>query len=250
MVQLLYEVAILKEYGFEYRWSTSGNFMTYFTINSLAFILNGFVAGLVIVFFLQSWIRNRSYSKGLLYGMVIYILLFFFMTFLQNYFVVDSMWEGKKSFSVAYFDGLKDYFFSYEFVRNFPFWLLVLTGTLIALFINDKYGPGVFAKFLLGSYFEPKSEERIFMFLDLKGSTRIAEKLGEEQYFRFLQQIFKDITPVLLATKAEVYQYVGDEIVLSWTKKKGIQKLNCIFVFKAYGNCSNNQGLIMKINLG
>ena len=232
IIQLLYEVAILNEYGFEYRWSTSGNFITYFFINSLAFVLNGFIGGLLVVFFLQSWIRNRSYSRGLFYGMLIYVLLFFVMTFLQNYFVIDSMWDGKKSFSTAYVDGLKDYFFSYEFVRLFPFWLLVLIGTLIALFINDKYGPGVFIKFLSGRYFEPKSEERIFMFLDLKGSTQIAEKLGELKYFRFLQQIFKDITPVLLATKAEVYQYVGDEVVLSWNLKNGTKNLNCIRCFE------------------
>jgi len=231
IVQLLYEVAILNEYGFEYRWSTSGNFMTYFAINSLAFVLNGFIAGLVIVFFLQSWIRNRSYSRGLLYGMVIYVILFFLMTFLQNYFVINSMWDGKKSFSTAYTNGLTDYFFSYEFIRLFPFWLSVFVGTLITLFINDKYGPGVFRKFLSGRYFEPKIEERIFMFLDLKSSTQIAEKLGELQYFRFLQQVFKDITPVLLATKAEVYQYVGDEIVISWDLKNGVDRLNCICCF-------------------
>ena len=152
MIQLLYEFAVLKEYGFEYRWSTSGNFMTYFVINSLAFVLNGFIGGLVVVYFLQSWIRNRSYSRGLLYGMVIYVVLFFLMTFLQNYFVVDSMWDGKKSFSTAYFKGLEDYFFTYEFVRNFPFWFLVLIGTLVALFINDKYGPGIFMKFLTANY--------------------------------------------------------------------------------------------------
>src|SRR6056297_2013336 len=105
MLQLLYEMAILKEYGFEYRWSTSGNFMTYFIINSLAFVINGFVGGLVVVFFLQSWIRDRSYTKGLLYGIVIYIVLFFLMTFLQNYFVVDSMWDGKGAFSLAYLEG-------------------------------------------------------------------------------------------------------------------------------------------------
>ena len=36
MLQLLYELAVLKEYGFEYRWSASGNFMAYFLINTLA----------------------------------------------------------------------------------------------------------------------------------------------------------------------------------------------------------------------
>ena len=250
MIQLLYEVTILNEYGFEYRWSTPGNFMTYFIINSLAFVLNGFIGGLVIVYLLLDWIRNRSYSRGLLYGMLTYIVLFFMMTFLQNYFVVDSIWDGKKSFSTAYVDGLTSFFFSYEFVRSFTFWLFILIGTLITLFINDKYGPGVFMKFLSGKYFEPKSEERIFMFLDLKGSTQIAEKIGEQRYFRFLQRVFKDITPVLLATKAEVYQYVGDEVVLTWSMKNGIREMNCITCFQNISQLMTNSKPIYKSLFG
>lgn len=232
MVQLTYEVAFLKEYGLEYRWATSGNFMTYFLINTFAFVLNGFIGGLVIVFVLRIWIRNRSYTFGLLYGMVAYIVLFFLLTCIQNYFVIDSIWDRTGSFFTAYVKGLEDYFFSYEFARNFPFWFLVFTGTLITLFVNDKYGPGEFKKFLLGKYFHPKSEERIFMFLDLKGSTSIAEKLGEHQYFHFLRKVYSDMTPVLLETKAEVYQYVGDEIVVSWNLKNGIKDLNCIRCFQ------------------
>lgn len=232
MLQLLYEMAVLKEYGFEYRWSTSGNFMTYFLINSLAFVLNGFVAGLVIVFFLQHWIRNRSYTLGILYGLGIYVALFFLLTGVQNYFVIRSIWDGTGSFYAAYLQGLKDYFFSFEFVRAFPFWLMVLTGTLITLLINDKYGPGVLKKFLLGRYFHPRSEQRIFMFLDLKGSTTIAEKLGEHKYFKFIRQVFKDVTPALLDTQGEVYQYVGDEIVITWNIKQGVKNLNCIRCFE------------------
>ncbi len=250
MIQLLFEVAILKDYGYEYRWSTSGNFFTYFVINSLAFVLNGFIGGLVVVFFLQTWIRDRSYSQGLLYGMGVYVVLFFLMTSLQNYFVIDSMWDGKKSFSIAYVNGLKGYFFSYEFVRLFPFWLLVLIGTLITLFINDKYGPGVFMKFLSGRYFEPKVEDRIFMFLDLKGSTQIAEEIGEEKYFRFLQHVFKEITPVLLATKAEVYQYVGDEVVLSWSIKNGTRNNNCIRCFQNISKLLNESAPVYQRKYG
>ncbi|MEJ2005405.1 MAG: adenylate/guanylate cyclase domain-containing protein, partial [Cyclobacteriaceae bacterium] len=209
MMQLGYEITIIKEYGLEYRWSNSDGFITYFLINTAAFI-----------------------SFGLLYGIVIYVVFFFLMTCLQNYFVIRSIWDGGTPFFQAYLKGLKDYFISYEFIRLFPFWLLILTGTLITLFINDKYGPGELKKFLLGKYFHPKDERRFFMFLDLKGSTGIAEKLGEHQYFSFIQKVFKDVTPVLLDTEGEVYQYVGDEMVLTWKVKKGIRDLNCIRCFQ------------------
>lgn len=232
MVQLLYEITIIQEYGFEYRWSGSDGFGIYFVINTISFVLNGFVGGLIVVFFLQYWIRDRSYSFGLLYGMIIYVVLFFLMTCIQNYFVINSIWDGRTSFYSAYIKGLEDYFFSYEFVRIFLFWLFVMIGTLITLFVNDKYGPGELKKFLLGKYFHPKSEERVFMFLDLKDSTSIAERLGERQYFSFIQQVFKDITPVLLDTKGEVYQYVGDEVVITWKTSSGVRNLNCIRCFR------------------
>ena len=231
MLQLCYEAAVLKEYGYAYRWSRPGAFMTYFLINSLSFVLNGFIGGLVIVLFIRPWIRNRSYSTGLLFGMAVYVALFFLLTCLQNFFVIRSIYDGGTSFSAAYFQGLEDYFFSYEFARIFPFWLLVLAGTLIALFVSDKYGPGVLGKFLLGKYFHPQNEDRIFMFLDLKGSTGIAEKLGERAYFHFIRQVFADVTPVLLDTQGEVYQYVGDEIVISWKTKEGVRDQNCIRCF-------------------
>jgi adenylate cyclase len=66
------------------------------------------------------------------------------------------------------------------------------------------------------------------MFMDLKSSTTIAERLGEERYFNFLNDTFSTATPGILATEGEIYQYVGDEIVISWLTKNGLQKANCI----------------------
>ena len=41
-------------------------------------------------------------------------------------------------------------------------------------------GPGVLLSYLLGRYHRPHREARIFMFLDLKSSTSLAEELGHE----------------------------------------------------------------------
>ncbi len=231
ILQMGYELALLEEYGYEYRWSEPGEIISYLTINTSAFILNGFIGGLVVVFLLQTWIRDESYIRGIIKGLLLYSVLFLIMTCIQNYFVILSIWDGSGSFFDAYQVGLNEYFFSFEFIRMFAFWLLVLTGTLITLFVNDKYGPGIFWKFLMGKYFEPTTEERIFLFLDLKGATAIAEKLGEKQYFNFLQKVFKDITLELIKTEGEIYQYVGDELTVSWEVEKGIKNHNCIRCF-------------------
>ncbi|MNJ99022.1 Adenylate and Guanylate cyclase catalytic domain protein [compost metagenome] len=106
--------------------------------------------------------------------------------------------------------------------------------TLIISFINQvnrKYGPGVLVPLLLGKYKYPKEEERIFMFMDLKSSTTIAEKLGHIKYSSFIRDSFMDINQILLRFNAEVYQYVGDEIVVTWRVPDGLRNLSCIRFF-------------------
>lgn len=108
--------------------------------------------------------------------------------------------------------------------------------TLIITFINqvnNKYGPGVLLPILMGKYRNPIEEERIFMFMDLKSSTSIAETLGHIKYSSFIRDAFLDINQVLFPYSALVYQYVGDEIVLSWDIKEGLKKLNCVHFYFA-----------------
>ena len=66
------------------------------------------------------------------------------------------------------------------------------------------------------------------MFADLKNATGIAETLGEEKYFNFLKDFFRDIAPAIVQTHGEVYQYVGDEIVVTWKMKWGIKNANAL----------------------
>lgn len=69
------------------------------------------------------------------------------------------------------------------------------------------------------------------MFLDLKDSTKIGEKLNKNEYFSFLNDYYHFMTVPILETEARIYQYVGDEIILSWDLLNGIKKNNCVEVF-------------------
>jgi adenylate cyclase len=110
-------------------------------------------------------------------------------------------------------------------------------GMSINLLINlikeaaKKFGPGVMLKLFSGRYYHPKVEEKIFMFIDLKSSTAIAEKLGHIKYSNLIQDCFYDVTDVVDKYKAEIYQYVGDEIVLTWDMEKGIDNDNCLYFY-------------------
>ncbi|MBK7107553.1 MAG: hypothetical protein IPH62_19990 [Ignavibacteriae bacterium] len=55
-------------------------------------------------------------------------------------------------------------------------WAIQVSVTQFMLQVRDKFGQGILWKFITGKYLHPRQEERIFMFLDLKSATTIAEK--------------------------------------------------------------------------
>ena len=63
-------------------------------------------------------------------------------------------------------------------LQKIVYWMSIFFITQLILIINEKYSPGVFLDILSGRYIQPKIENRIVMFMDLKDSTPIAEKLG------------------------------------------------------------------------
>ena len=69
------------------------------------------------------------------------------------------------------------------------------------------------------------------MFLDVKSSTTIAEKMGHEKFYSLLNSFFHEITDPVLITKAEIYQYVGDEVVFTWKTQDGLRDANCVQLF-------------------
>lgn len=121
--------------------------------------------------------------------------------------------------------------------KDISFWVGILyfvIASVIFSFIKiaiEKFGKNNFIKTLLGTYKNPKEEKRIFMFLDLKDSTTIAESLGHFIYSEFIQDCFYDLNEVVPKYEAEIYQYVGDEAVLTWNYKKGLANNNCVGLF-------------------
>jgi adenylate cyclase len=125
-----------------------------------------------------------------------------------------------------------DYFFLLLLIYN------MFIGMVISFinFVHNKFGPGVLMPLLLGRFRSPKEEERIFLFMDLKSSTAIAEHLGHLKYSAFIRDSFMDINAVLSECSAQIYQYVGDEIVLTWKVHEGLKEMSCIKFFFACQN--------------
>ena len=119
---------------------------------------------------------------------------------------------------------------SLRFVGQYIFWTGLMGATMLMVRLNDQYNNGALG-FLSGRYFRPRQEMRIFMFLDMHSSTTIAEKLGHRKYFKLLNELFTDISDPIVYSRGEIYQYVGDEISVSWPLRKGVGRQRCIRCF-------------------
>ncbi len=108
-----------------------------------------------------------------------------------------------------------------------------LIASLLYAEISGNIGHQVLLNFFSGKYHQAKEENRIFMFLDMKDSTTIAEHLGHLKYFHFLKHYYASISSPLIDYSGELYQYVGDEMVVSWTLKEGVKNANCLHCFFA-----------------
>ncbi|WP_025743264.1 adenylate/guanylate cyclase domain-containing protein [Aquimarina pacifica] len=203
---------------------------------SLIYVCSGsFLMGLIQGWIEQVWFkklfkRNPLWVKVVLkssYYLMLIILFLLTISVLANSLILD----------VPIFDPvIID--ISKKFFTSFSFWSIVIyigVSLNIALFfseISEYLGVEILYNFLFGKYHKPIKEIRIFMFLDMKSSTTIAEKIGHEIYFELIKQYYEDMTDAILETEGEIYQYVGDEIVISWKEKTGLYKNNCIHCFK------------------
>ena len=199
-------------------------------ITTLAAFTMGILLGIAEVFFVNQLFAKRTFWQKLLFKTIVHLLGILILLLTTSLFINSSR-LNKPLFDPVVTQSI------IQFISNFVFWSIVIYAgamTLISLFVSevsDYLGNNVFNNFFTGKYHRPIEEERIFMFLDMRSSTTIAERLGHIEYFHLLNQYYADTTDAILQTSGEVYQYAGDEIIVSWNLKKGVENLNCIRCF-------------------
>jgi adenylate cyclase len=101
-------------------------------------------------------------------------------------------------------------------------------GYNLLLGVNDLLGPGVLFAFVAGRYYHPQREERILLFIDMRSSTAIAERLGEERFLDFLNRFVTDLSLAIADAGGEIHKYVGDEIIATWPLAAGLNEAACV----------------------
>jgi adenylate cyclase len=195
--------------------------------NVASAFLSSIVSGILLVFYLRDRFQMKSFGFALLISSLVLSVLNFAI-FLLTHSLLLSFEYGKEALDPALLARNTALFERPYYIRILVFWSIIAFLTIITMHVNEKYGSGVLLKMILGHYHRPREEERVFMFADIKSSTEIAEKLGHIRFFNLLNDFFNDVTGAIVETRGEIYQYVGDEIVISWTMRNGLRNQNCI----------------------
>lgn len=186
----------------------------------------GLVFGILELFVFSnpgSKMRQWSFTKLLFLKTLLYTFVIYAVTIFLT--LIAGLLEGRTLRELWIFLG------SLEQLVLVIYTLVIYALLVFFLQVNHLLGEGILWKFIRGKYHRPREEERIFMFLDMKSSTTIAEQLGHVRFYSLLNEIFHEISQPVLQTKAEIYQYVGDEVVLTWEVEDGVKNSNCLETF-------------------
>ena len=185
----------------------------------------GTIVGLCEEFLFLSKFRTKSYLFLLLFRTLVYSFVFAFFELLIN----SGSNFLMRDLSIP--DAVQNALFKEYYFRDLII-IIVISFALISIIqVRRLHRPGDLIKYISGKYHSPEQINKIFLFIDLKSSTAIAEKLGNIKYSSFLIDYYDDMTDAILMSGAEIYQYIGDEIILTWSLTDGIKDSKCIHCF-------------------
>ena len=106
------------------------------------------------------------------------------------------------------------------------FWLSIAFSFAIGLTsvflltVDELLGPGVLINLLRGRYHRPSTEERAVVFLDMKNSTGLTERLGPERFLDLLGRFVAMVSQEVRRAGGATYDYQGDGVILVWDGRR------------------------------
>jgi adenylate cyclase len=115
-----------------------------------------------------------------------------------------------------------------DLARDTGYALSVALALQFVLMVQTIVGGRVLINLVLGRYHKPLSEERVFMFLDVSGSTALAERLGGIGAYSMISRFFFDVAQETARYGGETHEYIGDEVVVTWPLERAIKDARCL----------------------
>ncbi len=184
---------------------------------TFAGILIGLLTGISELFLFDRFIRKRSFLKMLAIKLLVYVSSIFIISVTTAFIYLKYL---RTMDTLDAISSIRDVLVTNGFYHLLIVGILLSTGINFILLMQNKIGHGVFGPIILGKYVKPRNEERVFLFIDLKSSTQMAEQLGHQEYSRLIQDCFRDLSDLVIRFNGIVYQFVGDEAVITWKAAK------------------------------
>jgi adenylate cyclase len=155
---------------------------------------------------LRAWLGDLSFTVNLIVRSAIYAAIIMVIQFSQS---------GEIIAGLPLDTSRQNFWFG--FIYSAAVSVLMNLGFGIANII----GPRAFLNFITGRYHSPVEENRFVLFVDIAGSTGLAERLGGIGIHRFLDRTFRLLTLAVVDYRGEVLDYVGDEVIVTWPERGG-----------------------------
>ncbi|MEO5685121.1 MAG: adenylate/guanylate cyclase domain-containing protein [Chitinophagaceae bacterium] len=249
LVYTLLEKGLLGDLNYYPSTGNPYNFSRIIFITPLSALLTGLLTGIMEILYFGKLFAHISFGKKILYKSIVYLLII--ASFLVLLTIAANAIELQASFfNSQVLRNARAFSSSYAFLSIIIYMAAIIVVTQFYTELSVNLGQGVLANFFTGKYHRPTEEERIYMFLDMKSSTTIAEHLGHVRYFEMLREYYADLSDPIIDYSGEIYQYVGDEMVVSWKLTNGLQNNNCIRCFFALQDALNKQTAKYQQNFG
>ena len=190
-------------------------------------LLLGLAAGIAEQSVVQRWFRQRAFVQVLMVRTIIYS--FFVAVSLSLVLPIEPATLGECSYAQCIADLWSGPLFLPDLVLSTVFVFFATFTAQVVLLVGTRN----FGRLILGKYRRPRELHAVLMFVDIRGSTTIAERLGHEQFSAFLRDFFNDISGAIHEAKGEVHQYVGDEVVIVWPGGQAGERPHWLACFEA-----------------
>ena len=228
--------------GNQYKFATNIFFIP------AAGLMMGLLTGILEIGYFSKWFIKKSFTRKIVFKSLLYLIItivFLFVLVLSNALYTNSEYSFENLLSPA-----RAFFTDYAVIGLILYIASIIVITQFYAEFSQSIGPGTLSNFFLGTYHHPVVEERIFMFLDMKSSTTIAENLGHVKYFELLKEYFFDLSGAVIDYAGTIYQYAGDEMIVCWKLKDGLRKNNSIECFFAMKRALEKQAENYKSKFG
>jgi adenylate cyclase len=196
-------------------------------------LIMGLLTGILEISYFSKRFIKQSFTRKILLKSIVYLVIFIAFLIILSF--INALVAHDEQLFYKLSSPAWTFLTNYSVIGILLYIAAIVVITQFYTEFRENLGLNTLNNFFLGKYHHPVEEERIFMFVDMKASTTIAESLGHVRYFEMLKEYFVDLSGAVIDHAGAIYQYAGDEMILTWKLKDGLKNnhsIACFFAMK------------------